>query len=195
MIYLIRHGEPDFGVSGQVCLGRKDLPLSPRGRQQAGLLRSYFSDIPLSGVYHSRLTRCQQTAERLAGDRLVFPVNDIEEVNMGEWEGLSFEDIRRLYPKLYELRGLDPGNVTPPGGESLGAAGIRFAAALFALLQQTEGELVVVAHAGINRMLLGRLLGMNAWQSLQIAQPYGCVNRLQWDNKALKIHEIGALPY
>lgn len=114
---------------------------------------------------------------------------------MGEWEGLSFEEIRRLYPKLFKLRGLDPGNVAPSGGESLNAAGTRFAEALFALLRQTRGDIAVVAHAGVNRMLLGRLLGLNARQSLNIAQPYGCVNRLQLDNKALKILEIGTPPH
>ena len=63
LIYLIRHAHPDYPGGVKMCLGRKnDLPLSPRGFEQAQALSRYFRDIPLEAVYASPLLRAQQTA-------------------------------------------------------------------------------------------------------------------------------------
>ena len=192
MIYLIRHGEPDFGPAGPVCLGRMDLPLSEKGKEQAKVLAKYFSSIDVTTVYHSPLTRCRQTAELLSlGPRAVIAVNGLEEVDMGKWDGLAFEEIKLRYPDLYEHRGIDPDKIAPTDGESLEAAGNRFSISFYELIRASDGDIAVIAHAGVNKMLLGALLNLDGRQSVKLPQPYCCLNRLEWDGSRLNVISVG----
>ena len=94
MVYLLRHCEPEFSGGVKRCIGRTDLPLSERGRRQASDLASYFSDKNIKSVYHSYLSRSKETAKLLSNDNYpLFQADGLEEIAMGEWEGLTFREI------------------------------------------------------------------------------------------------------
>ena len=103
-IYLIRHGMPDFPGGARMCLGRTDLPLGLRGRLQAALLGAEFAGSGLGDCFCSRLTRSRETAELMGCERPVV-IPGLEEMDAGEWDGLSFDEIRRRWPEYYERRG------------------------------------------------------------------------------------------
>jgi len=179
-IYLMRHGKPDFAGDGRYCIGITDLPLSEVGKEQALLLKQFLQDKSIEHYYSSPLRRCRQTAELIApGAEMVFVVNGFKEVNMGDWEGLPFAEIKRLYPDAYEKRGQDIVHYSPPGGECFDKCAERAWKTFGEILAVTHGNIAIVSHAGINRALLCRLQGRPLSEMMSIEQPYGCVNIIE----------------
>jgi len=191
-IYLIRHGQPAVAGAERICLSATDLPLSPEGTQQGERLRTYFSEIPLAAVFSSDLLRARETAAFLS--ETVRPVSGLREIGVGEWEGLTFREIRSRWPEEYALRGEDPVRYGIPGGEAPKDCVARALAALEGILADTEGDVAVVAHAGLNRLLLCHLLGQELKHYLEIPQPYGCVNILHEREGTLSVETTALLP-
>lgn len=182
-IFLLRHAEPLFAGGVHVVLGqRTDPPLSPRGREQAEALRVLFEKIPLSSVSASPMRRCMETAQLIANGRWeVQCLAAAIEVDYGPWDAMSFDEIRRFWPELYEKRAADM-SLLPPGAEPLAQAAERLEKAL---LSFPAGDHLLVAHAGINRALLCRTLGLPLRENGTIAQDYGAVNVIENRNGIL----------
>jgi putative nucleotidyltransferase with HDIG domain len=193
-LYLIRHGKLHFGGEKR-CIGHTDIPLSERGENQARRLSEYFDGRELTAIYTSPLSRARATAEYVSRGRWPVETGDfLIELNMGAWEGLTFTEIKQKFPELYEQRGQTPESCTPPGGETLLDAQTRAAAAVQHILSTTTGDIAVVAHAGINRLLIGKYkkIGLNEW--MNIPQPYGGVTVLQITGAGIEVGETGRMP-
>lgn len=179
-IYLIRHGKPDFASEGRYCIGITDLPLSEAGKEQAQKLKEYLQYKNIEHYYSSPLLRCRQTAELIAPKKeAVFSVNGFREIDMGDWEGLPFEKIKRLYPEDYEKRGQDMVHYSPPGGECFEQCAARAWKDFVEIAEKIKGNIAIIAHAGINRALLCRMAGRSLSEIMTIEQPYGCVNIIE----------------
>ena len=195
MVYLVRHGEPEFTGGERRCIGRTDLPLSERGRRQASDLAAYFSDKNITSVYHSYLARAKETAQVLSGAKYpVIQADGLEEIAMGEWEGLTFGEIREKYPEIYERRGTDIMRIAPPGGENFTEALSRFSCAVKRIINEDKGNVVIVGHAGINKVFLCGTLGLNYNEMTEMAQPYGCVNTLAQEGSGISVESYGRMP-
>jgi len=192
IIYLLRHGEPAFPGGEKRCIGRSEYPLSPLGRMQAWLLGAYFQNIPLAGVYCSGMERTRDTARCIREDAAEAP--GLMEIDVGEWEGLTFAEIRQRWPELYELRGRDPAAHPLPGGESFAAAAARACEAFRALVRQTAGSIAVVAHGGVNQLLLCTLADRPLREALTIPQAYGCVNMIGQTGRNFQVLQVNQLP-
>jgi putative nucleotidyltransferase with HDIG domain len=192
-LYIIRHGEPEFGGEKR-CIGHTDIPLSERGKDQARALSFFFDNREMSAVYTSPLGRAYQTAELLSRGRWPVKVCDsLLELDMGEWEGLTFSEIRRKFPDLYEQRGQNP-EITPPNGETLEAGQARAAAAIQQILLETSGDVIAAAHSGIIRLLICKYQGIPLSGWMTVPQPYGCINILRIEGNNFAIDEIGRMP-
>ena len=192
-IFLIRHGKPQFPAgNGHFCLGRKtDPPLSEEGRSQVLAFGGALDFVPAESFYSSRLVRSRETAELLLRGRgSVNILPGVEELGCGEWEGLSFDEIRRRYPEVYAARKNDM-SLPPPGGESFDSAADRALDAIYGLLARTRGDLVIAAHAGVNRAVMCRLTGLPMSRNRQIDQQYACVNVLGEENGRLFVAASG----
>lgn len=167
-LYLIRHGRVDFGSRNfrTSPRGRQwDPPLDERGRQQATRLaaRLVLSERP-PAVYASPFTRCIQTLEPYVERTGLSPTVDEEvgEVFVGAWEGLSFEEIvsedeelARMFREQEAMFSLAPGGET---GEQLRR---RVSAAVEGILgRHTQEDVLVVTHGGVINAYLGHLLGL-----------------------------------
>ena len=147
--------------------------------------------VPAESFYSSRLVRSRETAELLLRGRgSVNILPGVEELGCGEWEGLSFDEIRRRYPEVYAARKSDM-SLPPPGGESFDSAADRALDAIYALLARTRGDLVIAAHAGVNRAVMCRLTGLPMSRNRQIDQQYACVNVLGEENGRLFVAASG----
>ncbi len=120
LLTLIRHGETEHN-RGRLTLGRADVPLNHRGRLQAGALASSFEHAP-AVIYASPLQRCRETAQAIAtatgGSVTIEP--DLIEMDVGEMEHLTGEELRDRYPDFLRLWLATPAEARMPGGVSLG---------------------------------------------------------------------------
>ena len=194
LVYLIRHGALALPGPERRCIGHTDYDLSPVGQQQARALRAYFNDHPVCAVFSSPLTRCVHTAQICFDPKPVRQDRELREVDMGLWDGLCFSEIQSRWPERYAARGRDFCNTAAPEGESFLQAGERFCAAVEHILTQTTGNLAIVAHAGVNRMLLCRLMQIPPNDLFSISQPYGCINLLEQADDRLRVIRVGVVP-
>jgi len=182
-IYLLRHGKIDCGEERRY-IGITDLPLSNDGIEQAKKLRKFFSGIDIEKAYMSPLKRCVQTSEIVLEGRNIERVltDEFKEINLGEWENKPFAYIKRHFPEQYKNRGKHIDTFIPPGGESFYKLQKRVTPLFEKIIKSTAGNVLVIAHAGVNRVVISKLLDFPLNEIMKICQPYGCVNELFWDN-------------
>lgn len=194
-IYLIRHGEPDFPQPTKYCLGRTDWPLSLEGRKQAQSLAHFFSERKIELIYSSPLQRTRQTAEIIAQNKLaVHLCDDLREIDMGIWDGLTFKQIKQSYPQEYEERGRDFFNYRVPQGESFKQLSERVLPAWQQIIASCEKESIIVAHAGVNRIILATILQRPLNDIFAIKQPLGCLNIIKQREQGLDVCQLGFVP-
>lgn len=177
LVFLVRHGHIPWDGQRRY-VGQSDVPLSPKGRRQAETLRRHFETISLSRVVASDLKRTYETAGIIIADRplTVERFSDLREIHLGEWEGKTFETMLSLDPEGFRQRGEDFTSHRPPGGENFSDLQQRVMPVFESLIAETEGNLLIVGHAGVNRMILCRLLGMPINNLFSMEQDYCGIN-------------------
>lgn len=187
-IYLVRHGEI-VNDGKKRYIGQVDVPLNDIGRLQAVKLRDGFKQIPLDKVFCSDLTRAIDTASIICEYQRIVPVAvaNLREINMGLWDGREFQDICRSFPGEFEKRGADIVNYIPPGGESYARCASRVLTAWKEILTTAAGSILIVGHAGVNRIIISQALGLAQENIFKISQDYGCVNILLASDLDLRV--------
>jgi molybdenum cofactor cytidylyltransferase len=177
-IYLARHGAVEMPGSGRRYLGQLDVPLYAAGLRQAELLSERSRRVPLAAIYCSDLQRAVQTAAIIAGPHGLTPAirKEFREIGLGAWEGLTFGEVKERYPAEYAARGRDFSRICPPGGESFLDCAHRVLPAFHEVVNATPGDLLIVGHAGVNRILLCLAQGRSLDELFDIPQDYGCLN-------------------
>ena len=162
--YLVRHGESEWNRAGRIQ-GHVDAPLSAVGRRQATLLAARLKDVRFDAIYSSDLDRAHETARHIAGDRNVAITTDpdLREFSYGEWEGLTLKQVEARYPGALAEQ-IAAGNLafSAPGGESATQmlARVRRFCTRATKRHDSQENLMVVAHGGTLRTLLGCLLDL-----------------------------------
>lgn len=179
-IYLVRHGEI-VNDGKKRYIGQTDLPLNDIGKLQANQLRDRLAHVPFNQIICSDLARSVATANIICENQALEPVilKELREIDLGLWDGKYFQEIRDYYPDEYEKRGLDIVNYKTPGGESFAQCADRVRAALDDIVAKALGSILIVGHAGINRIIISRVLGMPMENMFRIMQGYGCLNILK----------------
>jgi probable phosphoglycerate mutase len=157
-LVLVRHGETEMTQQRRYS-GRGDVPLSPRGREQARAVGSRVAALVPGAavVVSSPLARCRATAKEIARALAGPPVRvdaDLIECDFGEWEGLTFADVRDGWPDLMSqwLASMD---VAPPGGESFDEVAARVDRVVHRLTEeQASGAIVIVSHVTPIKLIL-----------------------------------------
>lgn len=192
LIFLIRHAQPDYPGGKMMCLGRKnDLPLSALGRKQAEALGRWFNHLPLEAVYASPLLRARETALAVAGGRPVHILPELIEMDGGEWDGLTFDELHERYPSYF---GKGRQASCPPGGETDAQGLARAHTALEYVAAHTEHCAAIVAHSGVNRILLCDLLGKPLHEKKRIPQDCGAINILEYHDGKWHAQTVNLMP-
>lgn len=162
-LFLIRHGETDWNAEGRFQ-GQADIPLSPRGEQQAVALAGIMESEAVDVIYASDLQRAWQTALIIAEASGV-PLQQearLREMAFGRWEGLTYKELQQREAALLEAWQADPSRTAPPGGETLRQITERVGAVLNTVLATVQAHRVaIVAHSGPLRVLLCLALGFD----------------------------------
>jgi len=196
LIYLLRHGEPAWPGQQKCYLGQLDLPLSERGIQQAHRLAAQLQSVACAAIYASDLQRTVETAKIIAAPHGLLPLlnKDLREINLGCWEGRSFTEVKTNYPQEYAARGADIINYRVPGGESFLDCRERASKVFHTIVAQTTGNIVIVSHAGVNRMIICSVLGLPLANLFKLEQAYGCLNILSYDGNEFKVKLLNFVP-
>ena len=179
-LVLIRHAEPDESVRGR-SYGSLDVPLSPAGREQADAVARALEGVAIDAVFASPLRRALETAAPLAGARRLDPVahEGLRELSFGELEGLTYAEIERELPEVYESWMTDPTGTRFPGGEAFVDLCERTLAAA-AEIRAVYETAAVVAHGGVTRAILADALAMPDQAIFRLDQPYGAISVVDW---------------
>lgn len=142
------------------------------------------SEVPrLSAVYCSDLGRAVKSAEIIAGTQglKVISVQGLRERGFGIWEGMTFTEIKRRYPIEFDLWAADPLKHSPVGGETTVAVRDRLVLEIEGILRaHAGGNIAVVAHGGVNRVILCHILGIPLENIFRIEQDHGAVNVIEF---------------
>ncbi len=179
VLFLVRHGEVDFPEG--VFYGQMDIPLSDRGREQSRLVARRLDGLGLDSVITSDLSRCRyivQSMESLSQERILTEPA-LREINFGLWQGLSWKEIEEAWPGRMEQRMKHLSSYRPPDGESLTDLWNRSRCVFSECLEGMYGKRVaIIAHGGINRVFICKLLGMELQNLFRLHQDHACINRV-----------------
>jgi broad specificity phosphatase PhoE len=180
-VCLVRHGSV-VGAETRRFIGHLDVPLSPLGIAQVDALSRRLSRVAFDAIYCSDLDRTRHSAELLAAPHGLIPVRDpaLREFAMGEWDGLTTEQIRARDASAFRAWMADVGRFQFPGGESLPDLVARAVPAFEGLVaRHAGGTIAVVAHGGSNRAILCHALGLGPERLLALGQDYAALSVLE----------------
>ena len=172
-LVLVRHGATAWNDNGYFQ-GLKDVPLSPRGREQVAALGRRMRDegVLFDRVFSSPLTRAIETARAAGGEPEIEA--DLIELDRGHWEGHPGEEIRRRWGRLWKAWYDDPAGLAMPGGESFDAVWERAGRILARIGGEPGACALICAHKAFNRVFLARATGLPTKGVWDLAQPQAC---------------------
>ncbi len=182
-LYLVRHGQVT-GYDRRPIYGHTDIGITEIGRLQMETLSERLRYAPIRAVYSSDLQRSRLGA-LIIGRHHDVPVQslpELREMNFGAWETMTLGELSRKFPEELRKRESDLlGYEMPGGGESVKTFAERVMACVTRILAEREGEdLLLVAHGGVNRVILCSAMGLAMDRIFGLHQDYGCLNIIDY---------------
>ncbi|PWC90704.1 phosphoglycerate mutase [Azospirillum sp. TSH100] len=180
-LYLLRHGHVAYYDADGKPLNPKLAALTDRGREEARVAGVLLAGVPLDRVLCSGLARTRQTAELVAAPHGL-PVEDhadFLEIRASRLSEVPKEQREAAYVYGFEAVTED---ARFAGGDSFAAVRDRVVPAIETLIRQPGWtHLALVAHDGVNRMLLSWACGGGLSALSAFEQDYGCINIIDLD--------------
>jgi broad specificity phosphatase PhoE len=180
-LIFIRHAETD--MAGTFC-GHSNPPVNERGLQQIAGLQKVVADEAIDAIYTSDLKRAVVTASALTASPMAGPIesSNLREINFGDWEGLTWSQIEEKYP-YYSKKWMDGyPNMPAPNGESFEIFQSRVLDEIKHLLTVVRRNWVaVVTHAGVMRVVLQALCGLDEESARIRTQAYCCLFKYPYE--------------
>ena len=199
-IIFVRHGQTEWNVLGRYQ-GQTDVALSPLGIEQAEKLAAHFPVDKIEAVYSSDLARAMKTAS-CAADRFgltVEPRPELRELNFGDWEGLTYDEIVAKWPDARENFFQHPDVLEIPHGESFPKLRERALACIEEIVARHPDQTVAVfAHGAILRTILTAALHMDlqyVWTIRQFNTAVNIVTYTEHGTTVELINGTGHLKY
>lgn len=197
-IYLIRHGATASNEQVPPILQGSgvDSELSKLGQNQARAAGTLLQSVRLDAVFSSPMARAVATAEAISEPHglHVATIEDLHEIDVGQWEGLDWGTISEQTPDDYRRFMEDCGTHGYLGGESYQDVLDRVLPRIEQLIAENEGQhMAVVAHKAVNRSLLAHLLGVEMRRAKDLPQGNCCVNVITARGSNLKLKTMNSV--
>jgi len=183
---LVRHGETIWNAENRYA-GSTDIPLSPRGLEQAERLANWASSADLAAIWVSPLLRARQTvapAERLTG--IAARVDSrLREIHFGQGEGLTNAELRQSFPQAFAAFKSDPVAHHLPGGEDPLDVAHRAVECFNEIAREyPRGRILIVSHNTLIRLALCWSLGLplSKYRSAFYTIANGALTEIQLQN-------------
>jgi len=184
-LLLVRHGETEWNKLGKFQ-GCTDIELSKNGINQAKNLKEKLNG-DFDYIYSSPLKRAYETARVVAEDtsKDVTVLKDIREINFGDWEGLTINQIAEKYPEIFKVWRTDKEEAPFVGGDaSIRNAVNRALNCVIEVIKNHKGKkIVIVAHGGI---IKATLIGLFKWDMSmyhKMALGNTCINTITFNDE------------
>ena len=193
-LLLVRHGETQWNKEKRFQ-GQRDIPLNETGEEQGRLAGQFLQQQTLDIAFSSPLKRPWKTAEYILERNTsaqeidpplgLIPIDDLQEISHGLWEGLLDSEIEAQFPGELDVWQATPQVVQMPEGENLGQVWDRSFAAWQQLVRQTAtvGDTatgLVVAHDAVNKAILCKLLNLDPDAFWYFKQGNGAVSAIDY---------------
>ena len=183
-ILIVRHGITDYNQRG-IYQGRMDVPLNQVGADQAAKLGSWLAGrYQIDKIYSSPLLRAHDTAQAVAmgqGSAEIVFDPELQEIDVGEWEGLSAPQAKEANPDVWNRLQADQLYTRRPEGESYWDLFQRVSTCLEKIVaNHSEGTLCIVSHGGCVRVMLAHVMGVPP-------TTFAFMSGLQVDNTGLTV--------
>jgi alpha-ribazole phosphatase len=193
-LFLVRHGEVVESAQGKF-LGFTDAGLSGNGRNQLERLGSRLQAEALDRAYASDLERAVDSARIICRSKAIEPLARaaFREMNMGDWDGQSWKEIDRQNPGRKKFHFSNLKQFHFPGGENWDQFRNRVLRGLVQMLDESRGKhILLAAHAGVNRVILAKALGLPFRRMFFMEQDYACLNIIDFFSDYAMVKLINA---
>lgn len=160
-LLLIRHGITQSNLD-DVYMGRSDEDISPEGYLQIEKLSMKLKKVSIAAIYSSPLKRTYSSAARIAKDHQIQSeiIADLNEIDMGSWQGLTKEKTKQQWPELWDQIMVDPGTIIVPQGEAFKDTMDRAIRAFEHIVTANPNKCVAIfTHDIIIKMIVMHVLG------------------------------------
>ena len=189
-LFLVRHGRTQWNKE-EIFRGRADIPLDEVGRKEAERVADRLQGEDIGLVLSSPLSRAREMAEVIAkGCGAPLEVREgLIDLDFGEWQGLSHQEVKERYPELYRRWKERPHEVIFPGGEDLEEVKRRALGVIEEVRGQGHG-VVIVTHRVVLKVLICALLGLDNSHFWHILQDTAAINCFRFDGKRWILHYL-----
>lgn len=194
-LLLVRHGATAANLRQPHTLqgSLPDSPLAPAGLEQARACAASMRSYPIVKVYTSPLLRARATAEPIAAARGV-PLEvepGLLEIDVGQWAGLTWEEIDRRWPDEARAFHDDAGACGYLGGENLTQLRDRVLPVIVRLIERHAGETIVaVSHGVVNRALMAHWIGLPLRFARRLPQDNAAYNLIEFERGKVKVRTV-----
>lgn len=190
-IYLLRHGQTAWNADNNRYCGRTDIPLTEKGLSQAEEVKKQLLGIEFAAVYSSPLQRAYTTAG-IASGKDVIRDDRLIEADFGTWENKTKEEFIAENESLWTNWMSDPAIYHAGGTGETGSEIVTRVDDFFSSLLQkySSGNVMVVAHNGINRLYMAYKLGMPLKNYRQLVQENSAITRFELDKNGTLTLEL-----
>lgn len=186
-LILIRHVETDYARQGKCC-GQKDIPLNAKGVKQARYMQAKLNSMKVDKVYCSDLKRTLQTAKIVFKDKIIYKRKALREIDFGQFSGLTYKEISKIYPNAYKKLLNNPINAKMPGGENMHNFSKRIIGCFDKINNQnTKETIALISHIGPIRVIILKILNLKFDKFWDIQQDIGAINIIEFGKKKSKI--------
>lgn len=191
-LFLIRHGQVvnhhEYRYNGHF-----DVDITDVGVEQMDRLALFLSGFKIDAVYSSDLKRASRGADMIARALGLMPkrVHALRELHLGRWEGLTRDEAIVKYPEDAGFSFRDLATSKVKEGESLNDLRARVLPAIDWIINAHRGKTVcIVAHGGVNRVVLTDAMGLPMENFFRIEQDYGCLNLIDYFSDGVKVVKL-----
>ena len=185
-VILVRHGETEWNNQNRLQ-GSTDVPLNDKGKLQAEKVSTFLKNVPIHHAFSSSLIRAKDTASIiLQHHNITLETRPaLAEIHRGHWQGMTLDEIEMQYPEQFNLWRKHPHRLQNYSGETLQSASDLIWTEWHNLLNSSQSQLkfrtvLVVAHEGVNRLLLCRLTGLPFSKFWEVPQHNTALNAIDY---------------
>ena len=181
-LFLVRHGELTTSREWRY-VGHLDVDLNETGVEQMKKIGDRLQHEQVDVLFSSDLQRTRKSAEIIGGKIGLTPQANpaFREINLGEWEGLTRDEIVAKFPADFEERSQNLPYFRIRNGESFADLKDRVIKQIEIVLNEYKGKnIALIAHGGVNRVIITHVLGMDLTNLTRIDQAYGCLNIIDY---------------